>query len=113
MVLFRVSCARGWVAAVVVYYQNRFSHVCIQAIGDIQLTRMWSQDGGLTTLEAQLLLRGLRGLHLVGGDFVCTSPPFDPTGNTQRVAANMMFEMLCLLAEARSQRKGETSQVLQ
>lgn len=60
------------------------------------------QDGGLTTLEAQILLRSLRGINLVGADFVCTSPPWDPSGNTSRVAANMMFEMLCLLAEFRA-----------
>lgn len=27
------------------------------------------------------------------------SPPIDPTGNTALVAANLAFEMLCLLAE--------------
>ncbi len=63
------------------------------------------EDGGLTTLEAQLLLRGLRGANVVGTDFVCTSPLWDPTGNTPRVAAVMMFEQLCLVAEAR-QRHG-------
>jgi guanidinopropionase len=40
--------------------------------------------GGLTTIEAQLLLRGLRGLDLVGGDVVEVAPPFDPSGNTVR-----------------------------
>ena len=59
------------------------------------------EDGGLTTLEAQILLRGLRGANVVGADFVCCSPLWDPTGNTPRVAANMMFEQLCLVAEAR------------
>ncbi len=56
--------------------------------------------GGLTTIEAQSLLRGLRGLDLVGGDVVEVAPPFDPTGNTALVAATMMYEILCLLAEA-------------
>jgi guanidinopropionase len=32
------------------------------------------EDGGLTTLEAQIVLRGLRGANIVGTDFVCTSP---------------------------------------
>jgi guanidinopropionase len=59
------------------------------------------EDGGLTTLEAQLLLRSLRGSRVVGTDFVCCSPVWDPTGNTPRVAAVMMFEQLCLVAEAR------------
>ena len=60
--------------------------------------------GGFSTLEAQLMLRGLSGLDLVGGDVVEVSPPFDPTGNTALVGATMMFEILCLLAEARAAR---------
>ena len=56
--------------------------------------------GGITTIEAQALLRGLRGLDLVGGDVVEVAPPFDPTGNTALVGATMMYEILCLLAEA-------------
>lgn len=56
--------------------------------------------GGITTIEAQALLRGLRGLNLVGGDVVEVSPPFDPSGNTALVAATLMFEILCLLAES-------------
>ena len=61
--------------------------------------------GGLTTREAQALLRGLRGLNLVGGDVVEVAPPFDPGGNTALVAATMMYEILCLLAEAVGSRK--------
>ena len=60
--------------------------------------------GGLTTVEAQNLLRGLQGLDLVGGDVVEVSPPFDPSGNTALVGATMMYEILCLLAEARARR---------
>jgi guanidinopropionase len=54
--------------------------------------------GGITTVEAQKLLRGLGGLNLVGGDVVEVAPPFDPSGNTALVGATMMFEILCLLA---------------
>jgi guanidinopropionase len=61
--------------------------------------------GGMTTLEARMLLRGLRGLDLVGGDVVEVSPPFDPSGNTALVGATMMFEILCLLAEVVAGRK--------
>ncbi len=60
--------------------------------------------GGLTTIEAQALLRGLRGLDLVGGDVVEVAPPFDPSGNTALVGATMMYEILCLLAEAVAKR---------
>jgi guanidinopropionase len=55
--------------------------------------------GGLTSREANRLLRGLRGLNLVGADVVEVSPPFDPSGGTALAAANIAFELLCLLAE--------------
>jgi guanidinopropionase len=58
--------------------------------------------GGITTLEAQRLLRGLKGLNLVGGDVVEVAPPFDPSGNTALVGASMMFEILCLVADSLS-----------
>jgi len=60
--------------------------------------------GGFTTHEAQRMIRGLQGLDLVGGDVVEVAPPFDPSGNTAIVGATMMFEILCVLAEARSRR---------
>jgi guanidinopropionase len=62
--------------------------------------------GGMTTLEAQHVVRGLRGLHLVGGDVVEVSPPFDPSGNTALVGATMMFEILCVLAQSVRERRG-------
>ena len=55
--------------------------------------------GGITTLEAQRLLRGLRGLNLVGGDVVEVAPPYDQSGNTALVGATMMYEILCLIAD--------------
>jgi guanidinopropionase len=61
--------------------------------------------GGLTTLEAQHLIRGLEGLNLIGGDVVEVSPPFDPSGNTALVGATMMFEILCVLAKAVATRR--------
>lgn len=61
--------------------------------------------GGMTTIEVQTLLRGLRGLDLIGGDVVEVSPPFDPSGNTALVGATMMFEILCILAEVVARRK--------
>ena len=62
--------------------------------------------GGLTTLEAQRMVRMLQGLNLVGGDVVEVSPPFDPSGNTALVGATMMFEILCVLADSVHKRKG-------
>ncbi|MSO77571.1 MAG: agmatinase [Alphaproteobacteria bacterium] len=60
--------------------------------------------GGYSTYEAQKMLRGLQGLDLIGGDVVEVSPPFDPSGNTAIVGATMMFEILCILADARQRR---------
>jgi arginase family enzyme len=53
--------------------------------------------GGLTTIQGIEVLRGCRGLDIVGGDLVEVSPPYDPSGNTALVAANLLFEMLCSL----------------
>jgi guanidinopropionase len=61
--------------------------------------------GGLTTLEAQMLVRGCQGMDLVGGDVVEVAPPFDPSGNTALVGATMMFEILCVVADAAARRK--------
>lgn len=61
--------------------------------------------GGYSTLEAQMMIRGLSGLNLVGGDVVEVAPPFDPSGNTALVGATMMFEILCVVAEAVSRRR--------
>jgi len=61
--------------------------------------------GGITTIEAQMLVRGLRGLDLIGGDVVEVSPPFDASGITALVGATMMYEILCILAESVARRK--------
>lgn len=53
--------------------------------------------GGLTTPQALEVIRGCHGLDIVGGDLVEVSPPYDPSGNTSLLAANLLFEMLCVL----------------
>ena len=55
--------------------------------------------GGITSYEAQVMLRSLRGMDFVGADLVEVSPPLDASGTTALVAANLAFEMLCLLAD--------------
>jgi arginase family enzyme len=55
--------------------------------------------GGLTSHEAQRLVRGLGGLTLTGCDIVEVAPPFDGPGQiTSLLAANLAFEFLCVLA---------------
>ncbi|WP_224750213.1 agmatinase [Halomonas sp. ML-15] len=58
--------------------------------------------GGLTSLQALQLVRGFRGLPLIGADVVEVAPPFDPSGNTALLGATLMYELLCLLAEQRA-----------
>jgi guanidinopropionase len=53
--------------------------------------------GGLTTREAQAILRGLNGLNLVGGDVVEVAPQYDATTNTAQAGAQMLFEILSLM----------------
>nr|WP_232244526.1 agmatinase [Pseudomonas putida] len=53
--------------------------------------------GGLTTIQAMEIIRGCHGLDLIGCDLVEVSPPYDTTGNTSLLGANLLFEMLCVL----------------
>jgi len=58
--------------------------------------------GGLTSYEALALVRGLVGLEIVGADVVEVSPPYDGPGQvTALLAANLLFELVSLLALAR------------
>lgn len=53
------------------------------------------EPGGLTASQGIEIIRGVWGLNLVGADLVEVSPPYDTTGNTSLLAANLIFEMLC------------------
>lgn len=53
--------------------------------------------GGLTIWQGLEIVRGCRGLNIVGGDLVEVSPPYDTTGNTALIGANLLYEMLCVL----------------
>ncbi|MEP9366728.1 agmatinase [Xanthobacter sp. VNH20] len=55
------------------------------------------EPAGLTLPQALELIRGLHGLDVVGFDLVEVSPPYDTTGNTALIGANLLFEMLCIL----------------
>lgn len=58
--------------------------------------------GGLTTPQALELIRSLKGLNIVGCDLVEVSPPYDTTGNTALTAANLLYEMMCVLPGVKS-----------
>ena len=63
------------------------------------------EPGGLSMRDAQVIIRGLQGLDLVGGDVCEVLPLADPSGHTALNAANLMFEMLCVIADARQARR--------
>lgn len=50
---------------------------------------------GLTAAQGVEIIRGAFGTNLVGADLVEVSPPYDVSGNTSLLAANLLFEMLC------------------
>lgn len=54
--------------------------------------------GGLLPRDAQVIIRSLQGMEIVGADVSEVAPPFDPTGITSVTAANLMFELLCVMA---------------
>jgi agmatinase len=62
--------------------------------------------GGLTTREVQELLRGLKGLNIVGGDVVEVAPQYDATTNTAHCGAQILFEILSLMVFSPAIRKG-------
>jgi len=53
--------------------------------------------GGLTVPQALEVIRGCRGLELVGCDVVEVAPIYDVSGTTSLVGANLLYEMLCVL----------------
>lgn len=54
--------------------------------------------GGLSSYQLLQLVRGLRGLNLIGFDLVEVSPPYDHGDITAVLASNLAFEFLSLLA---------------
>lgn len=56
-----------------------------------------AEIGGLTVWQALEIVRGCAGLNIVGCDLVEVSPPYDPSGNTALIGANLLYEMLCVL----------------
>ncbi|WP_454816846.1 agmatinase [Labrys neptuniae] len=54
--------------------------------------------GGISSREAQAMIRLMEGANLVGADLVEVSPPLDPSGLTALTGATLMFELLCVMA---------------
>jgi guanidinopropionase len=66
--------------------------------------------GGITTFEAQQVIRGLAGLNFVGGDMVEVSPPFDGAGITAMAGADLLFRIFCVVADALAKRKTDSKE---
>jgi len=62
--------------------------------------------GGPNSWAALLVARLLKGVDVVGADLVEVSPPFDTVGGTAWLGVNLMFEMLCVMAERVADRRG-------
>ncbi|PLX38479.1 MAG: agmatinase [Hyphomicrobiales bacterium] len=60
--------------------------------------------GGLTTYQAQEILRGIEGVNVVGMDVVEVSPPYDNAEITALAAAALANDLLCLFAAAHKGR---------
>lgn len=52
--------------------------------------------GGLSSREVMAILRGLKGLNVIGGDVVEVAPQYDATTNTAQIAAQALFTIFCL-----------------
>ncbi|MCK8463677.1 agmatinase [Aliiroseovarius sp. S1339] len=53
--------------------------------------------GGPNSFQAVEVVRGLKGVNIVGADLVEVSPPFDAAGGTAYLGASIMFELLCVM----------------
>lgn len=53
--------------------------------------------GGLTGIQGLEIIRGLHSCALVGADVVEVAPAYDASGNTALLAANLLYEILCVL----------------
>lgn len=63
--------------------------------------------GGLIPRDVQMILRSLAGKDLIGADISEVAPVYDPSGITCVTAANFMFEILCVMAQAVAKEKGQ------
>ena len=54
------------------------------------------QVGGLSSAQILDLVRGLKRMNLVGCDLVEVSPPYDNGEITSLLAANLLYELICL-----------------
>lgn len=62
------------------------------------------EPGGLSMRDSQVILRELTGRRVIGGDVCEVAPALDPSGLTALNASNLLFEIVCLVAEGRCRK---------
>lgn len=61
--------------------------------------------GGPNSFQALQVVRELAGINIIGADLVEVSPPFDASGGTAFLGASILFELLCVMAPAKANRR--------
>ena len=64
------------------------------------------EAGGITSRELLEILRGLRGMNLVGADVVEVSPAYDHAEITGVAASHVAYDLVALMADLRSSQAG-------
>jgi guanidinopropionase len=64
------------------------------------------EPGGLSMRDAQVILRALSDSNIVSADVSEIAPRLDPVGLTALNAAQVMFELLCILAVSVERERG-------
>ncbi|MFQ6548340.1 agmatinase [Aestuariibius sp. 2305UL40-4] len=66
-------------------------------------TPVW---GGLSSAQADILLKDIRGIDMVGGDVVEVAPAYDTTGATAIAGAHAAMELMCLYCHRLAVKRG-------
>jgi guanidinopropionase len=64
------------------------------------------EPAGLSHRDCRAFVQALGEHDVIGADVVELSPPLDPTGGTARIATNLLFEELCVVAAAITRARG-------
>lgn len=57
------------------------------------------ETGGISINEAIRLIRGLRGINIIGADIVCFTPHLDATRITALNASSLLHEIVTIIAD--------------
>ena len=69
------------------------------------------EAGGITSRELLEILRGLRGMNLVGADVVEVAPAYDHAEITGVAASHVAYDLVTLMADLRSSRAGAVAEL--